>query len=260
MVIIPLVENRKVSNSRLKNEKGLSLYIESGKKKIIFDLGGSNIFKINAENMDIKLKDIDCFIISHGHSDHIGGYSFLGDDEKKRTISHMLVKSKFTFSLLGNHFDIGDNSHIKIAGMNKKFLEIVPNIFLLNTSRRKPSFFYRINGKKDYFNHEYHLIIIENDKINIVTGCCHCGLIALIDEVKLKFPNKQINSLTGGIHTRNFIKNFTQIIKIIFILKKENIKSINLGHCTGIVTTKIFKFFIDVNKLEIAKKIEIDGF
>ncbi|MGL5355108.1 MAG: MBL fold metallo-hydrolase [Cetobacterium sp.] len=84
MLIIPLVENTKDNNKILKNEKGLSLYIETGVVKIIFDLGSTDIFKTNANIIGIKLENIDHFIISHGHSDHIGGYNFLEKSEKRK--------------------------------------------------------------------------------------------------------------------------------------------------------------------------------
>lgn len=257
MLIIPLVENKKDKKNILKNEKGLSLYIEIGITKIIFDLGTTDIFKINADIMNIKLKDINHFIISHGHSDHVGGFNFLNKQEKRKTLLHTLVKNKFTFSIIGQNFNIGDNSHINIRGFNENLVEISPSIFLINTSSRKQSLFYKINGQKDFFAHEYHLVILEDDKINIITGCCHCGLITLIDDIKNKFPNKQINSLTGGIHTRNFIKNFISIIKIILVLKKEKIQHINLGHCTGTITIKLLSLFVNLNKLQLSKKIKV---
>lgn len=259
MLIIPLVENKKSDNDALKNEKGLSLYIETGDKKIIFDLGATNIFKQNAVQLNIELKDIDYFIVSHGHSDHIGGFTFLTNFEKRKIFLHKLVKNNFSFSIFGINFNIGNNTQFNINGIDKKIIEISPTIFLLNTSKKKPSIFYKMNGKGDYFNHEYHLIILEDDKINIVTGCCHCGLMVLIDEVKNSFPNKSINSLTGGIHTRNFVLNFISIIKIIFMLRTEKIKHINLGHCTGIITIKILKFFTNLNELNLSKEIQTKG-
>ncbi|MGL4989308.1 MAG: MBL fold metallo-hydrolase, partial [Cetobacterium sp.] len=180
MLIIPLVENTKDNNKILKNEKGLSLYIETGDVKIIFDLGSTDIFKTNANIIGIKLENIDHFIISHGHSDHIGGYKFLEKSEKRKALSHKLVQNKFIFSIFGKNFSIGDNSNIDINQTDQKIVKLNNSIFLLNTSKTKPSLFYKINKKRDNFHHEYHLVIFEDNKLNIITGCCHCGLITLV--------------------------------------------------------------------------------
>lgn len=72
MVIEVLVENR-TSSPDFSCEHGLSLYIETGKHKILFDMGGSNIFLENAQKMGVDLSLVDIGILSHGHSDHGGG-------------------------------------------------------------------------------------------------------------------------------------------------------------------------------------------
>ena len=64
---------------------------------------------------------------------------------------------------------------------------------------------------------------MENGSLNIVTGCCHCGLYELIKKVKEEFPNIKINSISGGIHTRNIIFKSIYIVRGIFLLKSEKI-------------------------------------
>ena len=52
---------------------GLSFFIETAEKKILFDTGLSGLFHTNAEKMGISLRDLDFLILSHGHIDHTGG-------------------------------------------------------------------------------------------------------------------------------------------------------------------------------------------
>ena len=72
MTITSLVEN--TSREDFPVEHGLSLHIrlEDG-RQILFDMGQGNLFARNAEQLGIRLSEIDMAIVSHGHYDHGGG-------------------------------------------------------------------------------------------------------------------------------------------------------------------------------------------
>lgn len=72
MRITSLVENT-VSDERLGAEHGLSLYIETEKHRILFDMGQTDLFAKNAEKLGIDLQKVDLAVLSHGHYDHGGG-------------------------------------------------------------------------------------------------------------------------------------------------------------------------------------------
>ena len=77
MTITSLVEN--TSREDFPVEHGLSLHIrlEDG-RQILFDMGQGNLFARNAEQLGIRLSEIDMAIVSHGHYVHGGGLgSFL---------------------------------------------------------------------------------------------------------------------------------------------------------------------------------------
>ena len=63
MKLWTLVENTSC-NENLKNEHGLSFYIETQKHKILFDFGQSDIFLENATKLGIDLSKVDIAILS----------------------------------------------------------------------------------------------------------------------------------------------------------------------------------------------------
>ena len=58
MIIKTLVENTSVSKD-LGSEHGLSLYIEANGRKILFDVGASELFFENAKKLNVDISDVD---------------------------------------------------------------------------------------------------------------------------------------------------------------------------------------------------------
>ena len=72
MRIVTLIENTGCRED-LVQEHGLSLYIETGAVKILFDAGQSGAFADNAQKLGVDLSRVDFMVLSHGHYDHGGG-------------------------------------------------------------------------------------------------------------------------------------------------------------------------------------------
>lgn len=72
MKVVSLLENTS-TRSDMRTEHGLSLYIETGKHKILFDMGQSDAFAANADTLGVDLRAVGLAVLSHGHYDHGGG-------------------------------------------------------------------------------------------------------------------------------------------------------------------------------------------
>ena len=72
MKIVTLLENT-ACREDLTAEHGLSLYIETGAHKILFDAGQTGAFADNAEKLGVDLGKAEFAVLSHGHNDHGGG-------------------------------------------------------------------------------------------------------------------------------------------------------------------------------------------
>lgn len=267
MILIPLVENE-VKEGYF-NEKGLSLYIETMDKKIIFDMGISDGSLKNMEKLGISLEEVDYFIISHGHKDHIGGLINILDriDSNKIYLSHGAL-SNFSFNILDIRKNIGlTKENLKVIEKMKIneideigdcCYQIDENITLFRGEKRGKSLFYNKDENGDDFSHELQLLISENGKLNIITGCSHLGIENIVSDIEKNFPNKNINSILGGLHTRSHIFTPWKLFSLIKFLRTSNISSYYLGHCTGRVVRWILKKTIrNVHNLEIGNRIEL---
>ena len=72
MIIKVLSENTAASDE-FGCEHGLSLYVETGKHRLLFDTGASDLFAKNAARLGVELSAVDTAVLSHGHYDHGGG-------------------------------------------------------------------------------------------------------------------------------------------------------------------------------------------
>lgn len=70
--IVVLMENTSCREDII-CEHGLSIYIESGDAKILFDAGQTGAFAENAAALGVDLAAVDFAVLSHGHYDHGGG-------------------------------------------------------------------------------------------------------------------------------------------------------------------------------------------
>jgi len=184
-------------------EHGLSLFIETENKKILFDMGQTNLFAKNAEKLNIDLSKTDIAIISHGHYDHGGGLdTFL----KINSISPVYI-SRYAFE---PHYNSADK-YIGLAPalINNERLITVEDIcnvdlgitlYSCNNSAKAfdlGSFGMSTlsNGKKvpDDFRHEQYLLIEEKNKKVLFSGCSHKGILNIV-----KWFEPDV--LIGGFH------------------------------------------------------------
>lgn len=77
LTVTILIDNDTLIDRYYVAEPALSILLEEGSKKILFDTGYSDVFLRNADRMDISLLNLDYVVLSHGHIDHTGGLGYL---------------------------------------------------------------------------------------------------------------------------------------------------------------------------------------
>ena len=202
MKIVTLIEIT-ACRADLCHEHGLSLYIETGDKKILFDAGQSDGFAANAEAMGIDLSQVDFAVLSHGHYDHGGGLKrFL---ELNSTAPIYISPNAFRPHYNASRKYIGLDLELKESGRLsyvEEDLEIAEGIRLCRckdalSPYKADSYGLSVleNGayQPDDFHHEQYLLIQEAGKTTCISGCSHRGILNIVHWFR---PDV----LVGGFH------------------------------------------------------------
>ena len=189
MKIVTLTENT-ASRETLRAEHGLSLYIETGEKKILFDAGQTDAFAQNAVQLGVDLTNVDFAVLSHGHYDHGGGLPFFL--EQNKTAPVYVQKAAF-----GQHYN-GSEKYIGLDGalaessrliLTEKTCALTPGITLYSgngqglTEPIRPFGLTRREGNRflpEDFRHEQYLLVEENGKRILFSGCSHRGILNIL--------------------------------------------------------------------------------
>lgn len=247
MILKTLVENTSIS-AYYKNKHGICFYIETDNHKILFDLGKNGLFLENARKMGVDISDIDTVIISHGHVDHGGALNlFLKNNSKAKVYIRNNAFDKHYTTLLGLKIDVGIDSSLKhhpqvVLTGSKLVLDDELTLFSDVENKECPA---ESNNKLfvkrgedisiDDFSHEQSLIISENGKLILITGCSHAGIINIKNKAE-HLKNDKIAYVIGGFHLYNPISRITEIKELIQEIAdrlNDNSTYYYTCHCTG---------------------------
>ena len=233
MKITALLENT-TQRDGMETEHGLSLYIETNGKRILFDMGQTDLFAQNAKALGVDLAQVDFAVLSHGHYDHGGGLAaFLAQN------SHAPIymdKDAFLPHCNGTEKYIGLDplfkEHPRIVFLeNDLSLDAHTHIYSSRTRVTHHGFdacglTEKTSGGfiPDDFRHEHYLILSEAGKRILFSGCSHKGILNIVDWFS---PDV----LIGGFHLSKHPLD-GELDRISDALDKSNTVYYTC-HCTG---------------------------
>ena len=202
MTITSLLENTAASLA-VASEHGLSLLVETASRRILFDMGQTDLFARNASALGIDLTTIDTAVLSHGHYDHGGGLSaFL---EINSTAPVYLTEAAFlphyngTQKYIGLDTSLGDHPRLRVVSgdlsLGDGLTLLTPNGRTRNHSLGAFGLTERVGDIfiPDDFRHEQYLLIEEDERRVLLSGCSHKGILDIADWFR---PDV----LIGGFH------------------------------------------------------------
>ncbi len=233
-------------------EHGMSLLLDTGENRYLFDTGQSRVFIHNAGRLGINLKNLDGVILSHGHYDHCGGMEYwqeLGDVPiyiQKKAFERKYVENGRTKELryigVENKGEWQENANIqRLSGGGT---QIAKGVYLLSEIPYTIDFepvsgsFWKSNLQypgheliADTMEDEQILVIEKPEGLCIFAGCAHVGIINCLHYVQTVFPGRHIHFLAAGMHLKGC--NAKRLDMTITALKEQGIDLVLPLHCTG---------------------------
>lgn len=240
------------NNPALQKDWGYAALIEYGGKRILFDTGDNpDILAHNAKVLRADLSKLDFVVMSHRHSDHMGGLNYLLSVNPKVKI----YAPKENFGVYGfslpSTFYRKDNSlppeqryydgkppdTMKFGTawpkanfeLIEKTTEILPGIHLI----------FQISDKPTTMElRELSLAIETPEGIFLIVGCSHPGLDKIVDATSK--INKHIHMVTGGFH--QVVAKDIEIQQVVTTLHDTfKVDFVAPSHCTGEPAFTAFK-------------------
>ena len=253
MRIVNLVENTE-GRPECAFEHGLSFYIETAKHKALLDLGQTDNSIKNAQVLGIDLTAVDTVVLSHGHYDHSGGImpfskindhapiymqqsacgEYYADDGKKSEgpcyryigIDKEIVNLPQTRLITGD-YKIDDELELFTIKKRTHPLPFTNKRILIKS---KEGFI------PDSFEHEHFLVITDEGKKILMSGCAHNGILSILDAYKEKY-GKLPDIVISGFHLmvkREYRENELEEIRAIAEELQTYQTRFYTCHCTGL--------------------------
>lgn len=255
---IQLLSENRTNEPECLAEHGLSVYIEIGDRRILFDLGGSDIYLQNAKRMKVDLEQVDTVVISHGHYDHTEGVPSFCERNRKAKIYIHEKAFETVYGMENGKLDEEPCSlrwtkeqHDKVADrlvLTKGVTWLTEDIVVSGTIPKQedcvPTEAFYIKNEDgsltvDPMEHEQFLAIRvpdENGKsrgIFLFSGCSHTGVIPCIRYAKALYPGERILGFLAGMHLYNSSAETRN--HILGLIAAEEMDYILPVHCTGIL-------------------------
>lgn len=277
MKLTVLIDNNTLIDRYFLAEPGLSFLIQTEDMNIVFDVGYSGAFLINAANMNIDINILDAVVISHGHMDHTWGLFYLIKHYVETNLEGIsitkpdLIAHPWAFNPKTEEVEIG--SLINESTLSRHFdlkLSIDPfwlteKLVFLGEIERSNDFennkpIGKVLNKEvmldDYLKDDSAMVYKSKEGLIIVTGCSHAGICNIIEYAKKICNDDRIIDVIGGFHLLEPEKEILN--KTCNYIKVNNVKMLHPCHCTDLGSKIALSKHCIVEEVGVGTVLEYD--
>lgn len=231
-------------------EHGLSIWIETGGCRILFDTGQGRALRPNTERTKNDPAQADRLILSHGHYDHSGALDYvLQRNPGIPVYAHPAVTSQRYSIYPGTEpkdISMPAKQQLRLAALPDAQLhwinvptQLTAGVCLTGPIPRQhpledtggPFFEDAAGQKPDLIPDDMAMWIETPNGLLIICGCCHAGLINTVSYILHRSAEQRIYGIIGGLHLKN--ASAERLAATTEALRGWNPEFIVPCHCTG---------------------------
>ena len=260
VTVTALIENRS-DRPELACEFGLSLLVEAGKRRILFDAGSSGAFLDNAAALGLDLAALDAVVLSHGHIDHCRGLCRLVEEGLSAPlyVHRDFFTDRYWDKAGGEGYYEPTSSGLDAAwlvrhgvrwrALARDLFQPFPGeeIYLMSNAPRTCPFepidptdlvFTGGQFRPDDYRDELGLVVRGEEGLVLITGCAHTGLVNLCTHAQ-RLLGLPVLAYVGGTHLAP--SPVERAARTAAYVNGSAIRTLAPCHCTGPEALALFR-------------------
>jgi 7,8-dihydropterin-6-yl-methyl-4-(beta-D-ribofuranosyl)aminobenzene 5'-phosphate synthase len=278
MELTVLVDNNTLTDRYLLGEPGLSFFVREGGRRLLFDCGYSDVFRINAGRLGIDLGELDAVVLSHGHLDHTWGLAHLLSFMTERAslglpasrpqlvahpeaMAQRHVKGRSIGSMVGeaalaDFFAMRLTREPTPVTDRLLFLGQIPRVLAFETpppigARRTAA-----GSVPDDVPDDTALAYLGKDGLVLVTGCSHAGVCNIVEHARSVTGEQRVAAIIGGLHLFDAAPDRLRVTAD--YLRGIGVAALYPCHCTGLAARMALAKVAKVNEVGAGLSLAFD--
>ena len=236
-------------------EWGFAALVEADGRRLLFDTGEhTDVVWKNAQSLGIDLSTVPEVVLSHSHSDHVGGFLTLRRAVAAKTpaaLARTHVGTGMFYPRTSGVPRVEGNPMIAIKPEYERTggtfvthaqpVQLYPGVWLTGPVPRKfPERNWSGRGQvttpagvgEDNLPEDLALVFDTAQGLVVLTGCGHAGVVNTIDYARTVVRPARVHALIGGLHL--FAANEATLTWTAERLRGFGVDALIGAHCTGI--------------------------